>query len=91
MYAVVAFIRNIDWASPQAVAVVVLLAIFAILRRWYLLVITPLVVTLRRGLCHLQLNRELLSESNLTLATVVYLVGGMAIVTVGTIEFLTKD
>lgn len=91
VYGVIAIIRNIDWASPQAAAIVVLLTIFALLRRWVLLSMTLLVITLARGLCHLQLNRELLSDDSLTLATLVYVVGGIVVVTVGAMQFLTKN
>ncbi|MFH0778480.1 MAG: hypothetical protein V2A71_07590, partial [Candidatus Eisenbacteria bacterium] len=61
MLGVIEFLKSIDWNSPQAAALGVLLTLLAILRRWFLLAITILVFTLARGLCYLQLNREVIS------------------------------
>ena len=87
---IVEFLRGINWESPGAVTVVVLLTILAIMRRWYLLTMLLLVITLGRGLCYLNLNRELLS-SHLTVVTLVYLVGGVLMSIIATVEFFVKE
>ena len=65
MYSIVDFLGGIDWASPQAAAVVVLLTILSLLRKWFILTMTLLVITLGRGLCYLEMNRQLLADTNL--------------------------
>jgi hypothetical protein len=90
MVLIVEFIRSVNWESPGAVTVLVLLTILSIMRKWYLVTMLMLVVTLARGLCYLQLNRDLLG-GNLTTVTLVYVVGGVIMIAFGAVEFFAKN
>ncbi len=91
MSRIVEFLQTVDWNSPPAVVVIVLLSILAMMRRWFLLGMCLLVVTLGRGLCYLQLNRELLQDSSLTLATVIYISGGIILASLAAVEFFVRE
>ena len=90
MALIVEFIRSVNWESPGAVTVVVLLTILSIMRKWYLVTMLLFVVTLGRGLCYLNLNRELLGSS-LTAATLVYLIGAVIMIVFSAVEFSVKE
>jgi hypothetical protein len=90
MALIVEFIRTVNWESPGAVIVVALLTILSILRKWYLVTTLLLVVTLGRGLGYLHLNRELLG-SNLTAATLIYLVGAVVMIVFAVVEFFVRE
>lgn len=83
-------ISGVNWDSPAAVTVVVLFTILAILRKWHLVTLLMLIVTLGRGLNYLHLNKELLS-SHLTSVTLVYLIGGVVMSLLATVEFFVKE
>ena len=84
------FMNGVNWDSPGPVAVIILLTILAIMRKWYLVTLLMLIITLGRGLGYLHLNRELLS-SHLTSVTLVYLVGGMLMTVIAAVEFFVKE
>jgi len=84
------FFSSIEWDSPAAVTVVVLFTILAVLRKWHLVTLLMLIITLGRGLGYLHLNKELLS-SHLTSVTLVYLVGGVVMTILATVEFFVKE
>ena len=86
----VEFIKGVNWDSPGPVLIVVLLTILTILRKWYLVTMLMLVTTLGRGLCYLNMNREILS-SHLTAVTLVYLVGGVVMSVFAAIEFFVRE
>ena len=91
MYSIVDFLHGIDWASPQVAAVIVLLTILSILRKWFLLTLTLLVITLGRGLCYLAMNRQLLADTHLSVVTIVYFTGGTFITAVASVQFLWRN
>jgi len=91
MYWTVDFLRSVDWNSPQVVLVTALLMILAVMRKWFLLAMSLLVITLGRGLCCLQLSREAMSDGALTLATVIYVTGGIVVISFAAVEFFVKE
>jgi hypothetical protein len=91
MYWTVDFLRSVDWNSPQVVLVTALLMILAVMRKWFLLAMSLLVITLGRGLCYLQLSREAMSDGALTLATVIYVTGGIVVISFAAVEFFVKE
>jgi hypothetical protein len=91
MYWTVEFIRSIDWNSPLAVILIGLMTILAITRKWFMLAITLLVITLCRGLCYMQLNRQLIPDTSLTLAMVIYISGGIIVASLAALEFFVKE
>ena len=90
MALIVESLRGVNWESPGAVIVVVLLTILSIMRKWCLVTMLLLVVTLGRGLCYLHLNKELLGSS-LTAVTLVYLIGAVIMIVFSALEFFVKE
>lgn len=91
MSGITEFLQNVDWNSPPAVVLIALLMVLAVLRKWALLAMSLLVITLGRGLCCLQLNHELISETGLTLAMLVYVTGGIVVVSMAAVEYFVKE
>ena len=85
------FLQGVDWNSPQALLLTALLMILAVMRKWFLLAMTLLVITLGRGLCCIQITRGAMPGNGLTLATVVYVTGGIVVITFAAVEFFVKD
>ncbi len=85
------FLSRVDWNSPLALLLTALLMILAVMRKWFLLAMTLLVITLGRGLCSLQLSCAVLPNNGLTLATVVYVTGGIVVITIAAVEFFVKE
>jgi hypothetical protein len=90
MALIVALIRSINWESPGAAVVVVLLTILSIMRKWCLVTMLLLLVTLGRGLSYLHVNKELLG-SNLTTVTLIYLIGAVLMTIFAAVEFFLKE
>jgi hypothetical protein len=90
MALILALIRSINWESPGAVVVVVLLTTLSIMRKWYLVTMLLLLVTLGRGLSYLHMSKELLG-SNLTTVTLIYLIGALLMIVFATVEFFIKE
>jgi hypothetical protein len=61
------------------------------MRKWFLLAITLLVITLGRGFCCLQVSRQVLPDSGLTAATIVYIAGSIVVISIAAVEFFVKE
>ncbi len=91
MYAIAEFLKGVDWNSPHIVVLTVLLLVLAIMRKWFLLAMTLLVITLGRGLYFLQASRAEMPDSGLTLATLVYVAGGIIVISFAAVDFFVKQ
>ncbi|MBN1504094.1 MAG: hypothetical protein JW952_03430 [Candidatus Eisenbacteria bacterium] len=91
MYWLIDFLRNVDWNSPQMLALTALLLILGIMRKWFLLAMSLLVITLGRGLCSLQMSCAEIPDNGIRLATLVYLIGGTIVVSIAAVEFFVKE
>jgi len=85
------FLQGVDWNAPQALLLTALLMPLAIMRKWFLLAMTLLVMTLGRGLYSLQSSRGAMPDNGLTLATVVYVAGSIIVISFAAVEFFVKE
>jgi len=85
------FLTGVDWNSPLVLFLTALVMTLAIMRKWFLVAMTLLVITLGRGLCSLQASRGGMADGGLTLATVVYVVGSIVVITFAAVDFFVKE
>jgi hypothetical protein len=84
-------LTGVDWNSPLVLALTGLVMILAIMRKWFLVAMTLLVITLGRGLCSLQISRGSMTDSGLTLATIVYVAGSIIVITFAAVDFFVRE
>jgi len=91
MYWITEFLRGVDWNSPPVIALTALLMILAIMRKWFLLAMSLLVITLARGLGSLQVTCATVPDGGFKLATLIYVAGSIVVITLAAVEFFVKE
>ena len=91
MYWISGFLRGVDWNSAPVIVLTALLMTLAITRKWFLLAMSLLVITLARGLGSLQVSCAAMPNDGFKLATLVYVAGSIIVITFAAVEFFVKE
>jgi hypothetical protein len=82
---------RIDWNDPRVIGVVLLIMIFALVRRWSLVLILVLVVALAQGLQYLLAHSALGPDFNRGIVIGVYVFGGILFLFLAIAHYFTKS
>ena len=85
------FIHGIDWREPKVALVLILLAIFALLRRWFLLLTIIFLVVFGEGLYYILSKRGYPATMLEDIGLVIYLGCGIFLAVVTFHNFFLKD
>ncbi|HEX7079023.1 MAG TPA: hypothetical protein VF363_11420 [Candidatus Eisenbacteria bacterium] len=82
---------RLDWRNPWIIALFIVVAIIALVRRWSLVLLLVLLVTLAEGLQYLLAHSSLGPEFNRGVVIGVYAFGGILFLFLAIAHFLTKE
>lgn len=87
----IAALANVHWGDPRVVAVVVVLLILALVRRWSLVLLALLVWGLAEGLQYLLYQSSLGADVTKGVVIGVYAFGGILFLFLAIAQFFTRE
>lgn len=85
------FINEIDWKDPKVALILVLLAIFALLRKWFLLLTLIFLIVFGQGLFYILSKRGYPPSTLENIGLGIYLGCGILLAVVAFYDFFLKD
>ncbi len=85
------FINEIDWKDPKVALILVLLSIFALLRKWFLLLTLIFLIVFGQGLFYLLSKRGYPASMLENIGLGIYLGCGIFLAVVAFYDFFFKD
>jgi hypothetical protein len=82
---------GLDWNDPRVIGVVVVIAILAIVRKWWLVLLMVLIVALAQGLEYLLKHSALGADFTKGAVIGVYVFGGFLLLFMAIAHYFTKD
>ena len=82
---------GLDWNDPRVIAVVLVIAVLAIVRKWWLVLLLVLIIGLAQGLQYLLQHSALGPDFTKGAVIGVYVFGGFLLLFMAIAHYFTKD